>query len=228
MDTPDVVGKADGEKTPMVVVYDQKGRLIGIVDPTDVTPVANAEADADDMDEASDGVGDDSNSADDGAPETSDMEPAPADQVGTPADAAPSDDDVTKNETDATSDDVLKSSLLDMVKGMLDDHSATHAAQIATTGEAVLELAGIVETLKGQVRTLEEQPAEPRVFTNGAVPPAHQLRGQDQGAPPIDRAKARDLKQTLYKGTASEQNQAAVEMQTAAIEALQRIHQRQQ
>ena len=49
-----------------------------------------------------------------------------------------------------------------------------------------------VETLKARLATVEEQPAAPKVFTNGQVPPAHQMRGQDQGAPAaVDVAKAR-------------------------------------
>ncbi|MER6350663.1 hypothetical protein ABT186_02105 [Streptomyces sp. NPDC001634] len=227
------MAKADGEKE-MVAVYDKKGNLVGIVDPERITRIAGAESDDEDgQDDSSADDGDKTDGAEDGAaPETPDLEPAPAAEVGTPADAAASDDDVTKtettNETDATSDAVLKSSITELVKGILDEHSATQTEQLTKQREAVLELADIVETLKGRIGTLEEQPAEPRVFTNGAVPPPHQMRGQDQGAPPIDVAKARDLKQTLYKGTAREQNQAAVDMQTAAIEALQRIHQRQQ
>lgn len=233
--TPDVVGKADGEKPEMVAVYDKKGNLVGIVAPEKITRIAGAEADDgdDDKDDAPSDSADDA--AADAAPETTDLEPAPAAEVGTPADAAPSDDDnLTKTEPtdnnptdDTNSDAVLKSSITDMAK-RLDDYSTTQTEEITKTRDAVLELVGIVETLKGQVRALEEQPAEPKVFTNGAVPPPHQMRGQDQGAPPIDVAKARDLKQALYKGTASEQNQAAVDMQTAAIEVLQRIHQRQQ
>ena len=53
------VVKADGEgKTPMKVVFNQAGNLVGIVDPADITPVANAEADPeDDMDSDPDGDG---------------------------------------------------------------------------------------------------------------------------------------------------------------------------
>lgn len=223
------VAKADGEKE-MVAVYDKKGNLVGICDPEKITRIAGAEADNEGDDDV---PADDANTAAAAAPETPDLEPAPAADAGTPADAAASDDDVTKAEPtnptdDTTSDDVLKSSITELVKSLLDDHSATQTAELTKQREAVLELANVVDTLKGRIGTLEEQPAEPRVFTNGAVPPAHMLRGQDQGAPPIDVAKARDLKQTLYKGTAREQNQAAIEMQTTAIEALQRIHQRQQ
>lgn len=218
------MAKADGGKSPMVAVYDAKGKLVGIVDPTEITPISGADSDdADAGDDAAADTGDDT-------PQTTDLTPAPAAEVGTPADAAPSDDStVTKSthETDTTiSDDVLKSSITELVKSALDDHSATQMEEITKVGDAVLELAELVETLKGQVRALEEQPAEPRVFTNGAVPPPHQLRGQDRGATPVDVTKAAELKKTLYRGTAAEQNQAAVDMQTLAIARLQEIHQR--
>jgi hypothetical protein len=224
------VGKADGDaegKAPMVAVYDAKGKLVGIVDPTEITPISGADAAEEPAPEAPAET-----------PAAADLEPAPAAEVGVPAedvakdagttdDAAPADgDDVTKT-TDTDSDDILKSSdIRELVKGMLDEHSADQTAQLTKTGEAVVELAGIVETLKGRLETLEEQPAEPRVFAKGAVPSAHMLRGQDTGAPQVDMTKARELKRTLYSGTAAEQNEAAVEMQKGAIAALQAIHQR--
>jgi hypothetical protein len=228
----DPVGKADGDadgKAPMVAVYDAKGKLVGIVDPTEITPISGADA-ADDKPEPE---------APAEAPASGDLEPAPAAEAGVPAedvakttdtdDAAPADgDDVTKTtDTDTDSDDVLKSSdIRELVKSMLDEHSAGQTAELTKTGEAVVELAGIVETLKGRLEALEEQPAEPKVFAKGAVPPPGMLRGQDHGAPPVDMAKARELKKALYSGTAAEQNEAAVEMQKGAIAALQAIHQR--
>ncbi|MHB9861973.1 hypothetical protein [Streptomyces sp. YIM S03343] len=215
------VGKADGEgKTPMVAVYDAKGKLVGIVDPTEITPISGADAVDEEEPETP------------AAPEAS-LEAAPAAEVGVPAegvakttdptdDVTPADgDDVTKT-TDTDSDDILKSSrLTELVKGMLDEHSAGQMAQLTKQGEAIVELADLVETLKGQIKVLEEQPAVPQVLANGVQPV---LRGQDNGAPPIDMAKARELKQTMYFGSAPEQNAVAVEMQTAAIEALRAIH----
>ncbi|GAA2732310.1 hypothetical protein [Streptomyces nogalater] len=227
----DTIGKAEGDegKAPMVAVYDAKGKLVGIVDPTEITPISGADA----ADEPA------APEAPAEAPPAGDLEPAPAAEVGVPAedvakttdtttdDAAPADgDDVTKT-TDTDSDDILKSSdIRELVKGLLDEHSADQTAQLTKTGEAVVELASIVETLKGRLETLEEQPAEPKVFAKGAVPPPGMLRGQDTGAPQVDLAKARELKRTLYSGTAAEQNEAAVAMQKGAIAALQAIHQR--
>jgi hypothetical protein len=221
------VGKAEGEgKAPMVAVYDAKGKLVGIVDPTEITPISGADADAGE---------DEPEAVAEAAPAeaAADLAPAPADEVGTPADELAKDadtvddaaGDVTKTTPTTDSDDILKSSdIRDMVKGLLDDHSANHTAQLTKTGEAIVELAGLVETLKGQVKALEEQPAEPRVFANGATPPAHLLRGQDNGAAPVDMTRARELRKAMYSGTAPEQNSAAVEMQTAAIDALKAIH----
>ncbi|MFE5037168.1 hypothetical protein [Streptomyces sp. NPDC056683] len=232
VETPaEPIGKADAGaegKAPMVAVYDAKGKLVGIVDPTEITPISGADA-AEEPAEAAEAAP---------APVADDLTPAPAAEVGTPTDdedvakeAAPVEDaapadagDVTKT-TDTDSDDILKSSdIRDMVKGLLDEHSAGQMAQLTKTGEAIVELADLVETLKGQVKALEEQPAVPQVFANGAQPPAHLLRGQDRGAQPVDMAKARELKKSLYGGTATEQNEAAKTMQTAAIEALQAIH----
>lgn len=207
---PAPIGKADGEKTPMVVVYDQKGRLIGIVDPTDVTPVANSEAEPDDMD--------DTPAADEpAAPEASDLTPAPADEVGTPADAVP--DDVTKSTTDT---DMFKSIAQDAATAALEAFSATQEP-VAQQAD-VTQLAKEVEELKELVKALEEQPAAPRVFTNGAVP--RDLRGMDRGTAPVDVTRAQELRKSLYSGTdAGEQNQAALDLQQMAIGRLAEIHQ---
>jgi hypothetical protein len=226
------VGKADGDsKAEVVVVYDQKGRLVGIVDPGDITPVANADAEPDDMDSTDSDDTDDSTDDSSDDTQTTDLTPQPADQAGTPADAPSDDEDgdgITKS-TDPTEtpSEMFKSSLLAAVEDALVRHGAGQTEQITKTGDAVIELAELVETLKSRIGALEEQPADPRVFTNGAVPPAHQLRGQDRGAPPIDIAKARELKNELYRGAdAGGQNKAAIDLQTLAIAKLQEIHQR--
>jgi hypothetical protein len=212
------VAKADGEKTPMVVVYDQKGRLIGIVDPGDVTPVANAEADADDMDEA---APDDSDNAD---ADAGDLTPQPPADAGTPADA-PADttpDDLAKSTT--TAQDILKS-IAAQLDARFDTHSATQEQAVAKQADDLAQLAKTVSDLGELVKALGEQPAAPKVFTNGATPPAAVLRGQDQGAPPVDLARAQELKKGLYRGaTAGEQNAIANEMQGMAIARLQQLH----
>lgn len=225
-----VVGKADGTdgKTPMVAVYDAKGNLVGIVDPQEITPISGADTDdTDDSPDSGDGVAQPADTA-----KTPDLEPQPAAEAGTPADAV--EDGVTKTEqattdkTDTSNDttsDVFKSIAETVVKAHLDAHSATQTDIVTKQSAAILELAETVETLKGQVKALEEQPAEPKVFTNGAVPSAQQMRGQDRGATPVDMAKAAELKQQLYRGaTSGDQNTAAIEMQKMAIAQLQEIH----
>jgi hypothetical protein len=212
----DPIGKADGDgegKPAAVAVYDAKGKLVGIVAPTDITPISGADAVEEEPEAAPEAP----------APAAADLEPAPAAAVGVPAEEVAKTTDTTTTDTDS---DILKSSeLRDVVKGLLDEHSAGQKDVITKQGEALLELAELVETLKGQVRTLEEQPAEPRVFANGAQT-QQMLRGQDRGAAAtqVDMAKARELKRAMYSGTAPEQNAAAVEMQTAAIDALKAIH----
>lgn len=215
--------KAGGEgKKAMVVVYDQNKRLIGIVDPDDITPVANSEADADDMEDAADGDSETETETDgDAAPETTDLTPEPPAEAGTPADAAPTEDDEAVSKATHpidTNSDMTQSSFLELVKSALAEHATSTDAKIATTGDAVLALVGMVETLKGQVEALEQQPAEPRVFTNGAVPPRDQMRGQDRGAPSIDVAKAAELKRELYRGQdAGAQRDAATALNEMAI-----------
>lgn len=224
---PEPIAKADGEKTPMTVVYDQKGRLIGIVDPADVTPVSNSEADpAADPDDGAD------TPAADAAPDASDLTPAPAAEVGTPADAVP--DDVTKSTTDKTDTDitvpdaVLKSIAKDAATAALADYTATQEQVIAKQAADHAQLAEEVEKLRGLVKALEEQPATPKVFTNGAVPPPSMLRGQNAGVPVgVDAAQAQQMKKGLYGAVdAHEQNRIANEMQTGAIAMLQEIRQR--
>ncbi|MGA5820819.1 hypothetical protein ACPC54_23500 [Kitasatospora sp. NPDC094028] len=221
----DPVGKADSEKTPLVVVYDQKGRLIGIVDPGDITPVANAEADADDLD-ASPNDSDSGAAESSDASDASDLTPAPAAEVGTPADAVPDDDDqaVTKSQTDTdtTSGQVLKSNAPDTDAAAVDQQNAAHEV-IAKQAKALKDLAGVVDALKAQVQALEEQPAQPRVFTNGVQPPTD-LRGMDRGGFQADVIKAQARRRDLYRtANATEQNRLAQEMQGEAIAALQAI-----
>ena len=212
--------KASSEKTPMVAVYDNEGNLVGIVDPSEITPISGAGPKKDDT---SDGDAEEA----DAVPETPDLEPAPAAEVGTPADAVPdNEDDVAKSTTDNTpSDDVLKSIAKTEATAVLNEYSATQEQVIAKQAADLAQLASTVEVLKAQVQALEEQPAMPKVFTNGAVPPSQHLRGMGDAAPSIDVAKAREMKQGMYAATdATEQKRIADQMQAAAIARLQNIH----
>jgi hypothetical protein len=206
--------KADGDKPEMVAVFNANGKLVGIVDPEKITMVSGASADDD--------TAADTEAAPAAAPDASDLTPAPAAEAGTPADAVPDDADVTKSATDT---DMFKSIAQDAATAALDAYSATQEP-VAKQAD-VAQLAKEVETLKELVKALEEQPATPKVFTNGAVPPAASLRGQDQGAPAADFARAQQMKKSLYGGTsAADQNQAASELQQMAITALQEIQRR--
>lgn len=223
------MAKADGDKPEMMAVFNANGKLVGIVDPSKVTTVSGAEADMDDASTDADDASDDSTDA--AAPETTDLTPEPPAEAGTPADAVPDQDDdaVTKTTNDNdTLSDMFKSSLLAAVESAFTEHSTSQNTVLTKQGEAVLELADLVKELKGRIGALEEQPAEPRVFTNGAVPP-RDVRGMDRGtgSSQIDVAKAREQKAALYKAAdATEQNRIAKDMQASAIEALAAIHQR--
>lgn len=230
---PAEVAKAD--KEPQVVVYNAKGEVVGIVDPAKIVPVQGAapagEAKPAEAAPAADPAPAPAPAADAPAPEATpaapaaaadpaDMTPAPAADAGTPA------DEVAKAETTDITDEreVLKSIVAEAVAAAFGAQApAEDIAKQADVAGALAE----VEVLKARLLTLEEQPAMPKVFTNGAVPPPEMLRGQDrtrQGAPQVDVAKAAELKGTLYHGTAQEQNEAHKAMQELAIAQLSAIH----
>jgi hypothetical protein len=189
------VAKADGDdgaKVPMQAVFDENGNLVGIVDPADITPVSGAGGNADATTEAP-------------AADPADMTPQPPADAGTPAGAV-DDGTVTKQDADGTRE-VLRSIVKEALGELLG--SQVPAEEIAKQAD----FAGLrqqVEKLAARLVTVEEQPAKPKVLTNGAVPPAHQMRGQDHGSQPADIAKAAELKRKLSSGdaTAAEQNDA--------------------
>lgn len=232
-DAAPAADSGDGDKT-MQAVFDQDGNLIGIVDPADITPVSGAG-----KPKAADAPAEgDAKPASEGEPakpaDAADMTPAPSAEAGTPADA-PADDDVTKasGEPAAAGDageknttqlaDVLKGIVAEAVSAALEGRPAEDVAKQA-------DVAGVAQKLEDaltRIAKMEELDAPPRVFTSGQVPPANQLRGQDQGAPPgtIDVAKAQERKRELYQAPdARRQNQVAKEMQGDAIAALSAIH----
>lgn len=216
------VAKADGGdgKTPMQAVFDADGNLVGIVDPSAIIPVAGASPDSDDASADADGS---DGSADDGG----DMTPQPAADAGTPAGAVPDDgtDDGTVAKQDSTDDPdfaaAVAKSVTEAIQAALTAQSASHEETVAKQASVIEELTGQVDVLKARVEQIAETPAAPKVFTNGQTPPAHQMRGQDQGAAPIDVAKAMDRKRQLYGASdATEQNRIAKEMMPEAVAAL--------
>jgi len=219
------VAKADDVKPQMRAVYDAKGRLVGVVDEADITPIADAAPEPDDTPAADAG-----DAQPEAAPAEADMQPAPAAEVGTPADAT--DDGVAKttaatsgDDSNSTADAIAKS-IADVVKQQLEAASAAQQEALAKMANDLAAATGTIEVLKGQVQALEEQPATPKVFTNGAVPPGTQLRGQDRGAAPVDPGQVAELRKGLYSPVAAERDKAAIDMNALAIAQLQEIHQR--
>jgi hypothetical protein len=217
------IAKADGDSADtLTAVFDQNGDLIGVVPASAIQPVAGAGApDPDNNDgtpaPAPDGTGDDG-----------DMEPQPAADAGTPADAV------------GKSAGSPKEAMMENVLKGIADAQAALAAQQAQYLEAVAKAltagsdaqAKEMEVLKARLATVEEQPAVPGVFSNGATPPrdavpppAPQFRGQDPGAGQVDVAKALGRKRELYEAPdARQQDQIAKSMQTDAVAALAAVH----
>ena len=229
--------KADGEgKTPMMVVYNQAGKLVGIVDPTDITPVANAEADPEDDMDSSDGGDADGDGTAAAAPAdaSTDMTPQPPAAAGTPADAVADDNTVAKSGeftalASATnhlmSPDALESIIAKAVAAALGAQAP--AEDIAKQAD-VAGLSEQVETLKARLAQVEEQPAAPKVFTNGQLPPQHQMRGQNEGTAPgqVDVAKALDLKHEMYTADPARAKAIHDDMSQMARDQLAAIHRR--
>jgi hypothetical protein len=218
----EAVAKADGDggdaKPTMQAVFDQNGDLIGIVDPDAITPVAGAGGKPDAAEAAPEAAAE---------PAAADLTPAPGAETGTPAEDVAKSDSTQDPSTALPAEAVLKSIVEEAVNAALAAQGATHQEAVAKMAADSQGLAEQVEVLKGRLETVENSPAAPRVFANGQVPPAHQLRGQDKGAAPVgpvDVAKAAELKQTLYNGTAAEQNAAFGQMQEMAIAGLAAIH----
>lgn len=218
-----VVEKAKGD--PQVAVYDAKGNLVGTIDPKDLSPIASATApEGGDADPSGDAAAAAEPVADD------ELDPAPAADAGTPADATPApaapapaadapaaepapaapaaEDDTTVTKT---TEDVLKGIIDAQVRAALQDAEAEHAK--------------VVKALEDRLDYLEA-PAPSRVVTNGAVPPAHLLRGQDHGsAPAVDVAKADDARARLAAApTVAEREaiQKSMNEAAAAVYAAQR------
>ena len=195
-------GDGDGGKPPQVAVYDAKGNLVGIADPQDITPIKGADA----PEEPAMAEPDTAEPAPDAAPaaDPADMTPQPPADAGTPS------EDVAKHDGTITiAPDALESIVAKAVAAALD--AARPAEDIAKQAD-VAGLLEEIEMLKAQVATVKSsrRHAARCSPTAPARRPASQLRGQDhaqQGPPVVDVAKARDLKSTLYRGTAPEQRQ---------------------
>ena len=217
------VAKAD---TPtMRAVYDATGTLVGVVDDSVIIPVdggptptedepaaAEPEADETPVDK------DDITAAAAVTPEPTDLTPAPPDEVGIPADA------VGKSAIDT---ELIKSIVADTVTATLTAHSATQETIAKASADALAQMAARNEELASRIATLEEQPAAPKVFTKGAVPPAGQMRGQGSGVAPVDASRAAELRKAMYNGTTvADREAAAGALQQMAIDHLGNLQRR--
>lgn len=233
----DRIAKADGDDGPakLQAVFDEDGCLIGVCDPADIQAVSGAGGGSDDDSDDDGPDGDDDSAADQGddaaGDDSGDLEPQPSADAGVPA----TDEDVTKTtaggqaagdekKTDAAQD-VLKS--IARLTELFESNETARNEVVAKMADGNAELVKELEVLKARLETVEGQPAMPKVITNGAVPPAHMMRGQDQGGIPanVDIAKAQERKRELYMAPdARRQNEVAQEMQGDAIAALAAIH----
>lgn len=124
------------------------------------------------------------------------LEPAPADEVGTPAGEVQKAHKLKKS--------VKAKKVEKLVKEARDEESGKYAA--------------IIKSLEDRIATLEA-PAPSRVLTNGALPPAHLMRGQDAGASALTDASA--LRKEMDDAPdAVTKSEAQERMRVAALEAL--------
>jgi hypothetical protein len=227
---------AKAEKTPQVAIYDAKGNLVGTVDPTEITMLAPAKAPEAPAETEAAPEAPAAPAAETPAAPPTDLTPAPAASVGTPADAvpAPSDDTVAKaTDTPEDPQDMLKSSIAELVKAAIDEHSAAQAEivktlenQNATLEERNAALAKQAASLEERLSNIEQQDAHPRVFANGMLPPKNMLRGQDAGAP-TGLSEAQSLRKQLAEATDIGTQEAISErMRQLAVQEYQDMRQR--
>lgn len=227
---------AKAEKTPQVAIYDAKGNLVGTVDPTEITMLAPAKAPEAPTETEAAPEAPAAPAAETPAAPPTDLTPAPAASVGTPADAvpAPSDDTVAKaTDTPEDPQDMLKSSITDLVKAAIDEHSAAQAEivktlenQNATLEERNAALAKQAASLEERLSNIEQQDAHPRVFANGMLPPKTMMRGQDAGAP-TGLSEAQSLRKQLAEATdIATQERISERMRQLAVQEYQDMRQR--
>ena len=210
------VAKADAPpdgKPSMQAVFDQDGNLVGIVDPSAITPVSGAGSKAEPEPDPA--------PVDDTAAQPAADAGTPADAVGKGAEEAPAPAEAADTPDFVTQ---VTKSVSEALTSAFENQATTFKETIAKQATVIDGQAAELEAVKKRVEEIAEQPAAPKVFTNGAVPPPGQLRGQDQGSAPVDVAKAAELKQTLYRGTAREKNEAFGEMQRMAVDKLADMH----
>ena len=153
-------GDGDG-KPAMQAVFDADGNLVGIVDPAAITPVSGAGASpADEPPPA--------------APPVDETAPEPPAEAGTPADAVgkQADTEQAAEAAPATPDfatEVAKS-VTDALTSAFENQAATFRETIAKQATVIDGQAAELDAVKKRVEEIAEQPAAPKVFTNGATP----------------------------------------------------------
>ena len=131
-------------------------------------------------------------------PADTDMEPAPVDEVGVSA------DELTKTSGSSEKKKLKVKKVEKLVKEATDEQSSKYAA--------------IIKSLEDRIATLEA-PAPSKVLTNGALPPAHLMRGQDAGGSRLSDAAAL-RKQVDDAPDAVTKSEATEQMRLAALDAL--------
>lgn len=174
---PESVEKADAKK--MTAVFNQDGKLIGVVKPEQIVSVEGggepAKPEADE-------------------PAADDLDPAPAPEVGDPTDA-PAEEPVEKSAPSTETGDLSPEQL---VKAANDGEDVVAKA-----------LASIVTAQHDEIEVLKSLPARGGPIANGAglpTPDALNMRGQDNGASsqPADVAELRKAMQDAESPAARE------------------------
>lgn len=125
---------------------------------------------------------------------------------------------------------MLKGSITEMVKAAIAEHGAPQGELIKSLEGQNQELkeqnAELVKTaaeLNERLTRVENQPAVMAIASNGAIPPAHQMRGQNRGAQ-VDMTQGQILKGRLAASDdAIEKKKIADEMQELAFAKFQEM-----
>ena len=149
--------------------------------------------------------------------------PEPDDAPDNDGDGVP--DDATQDAADVDPNDA--GSPMDMAKSETDDPIAKALHDLKADYESKLE--SVVKELaeaKEEIAKLGDQPAPSRVLSNGALPPAEHLRGQDDTAsavpPSVQVAELRkEFSETLDP---AKQKEIGDQMQSLAFDAITRLH----
>lgn len=180
---------------PVMAVYDASGVLVGTIDPADLSALAAPTP-------PPDAPADPAPAADVNAP--ADTDPEPSAEAGTPAAAppavppAPDDTPVAKT----TTDDDIDARVATLVKAALEENQT------------------VIKGMQDEIAYLKA-PAAPRVATNGAIPPAHLMRGQGNNADlSANDTIVADLKKSMASADPAVQNDAAKRLNEIAIASL--------